>query len=513
MIATSYYNPFGYNELSYVVQNFSDLCSLLEIQVPNRSPKIKCTKATVKALLAYKSQNTLPKTVQYHSGSSQLVQGLMYRAIQHWCCISFKIVPIELELIKNNTPKSILYCVAAISITTINTQQQPIELTTDNPKGRKVKTASDKAMDGFKKDIAFYFYKRACKYLQDVIFPEDEQDSLSVVSIQCYFCLSYTANLLRLPGEQRTWHYLACGLMISKISHIHESPALRQCWYRWYYIDAWIAIALNQECLLPDQLPFPIKRPTTTQTTTTTTTITKSHTVPPHNSDNSIHGCCIMSNDTLYEFVIMTQFMRRFTRSIQGGTLPLLYDKLTFETETWWQTVIAPNLHLKICYFSMRLVILFSLLQHDDYNVDFDLLLDGLNITLEVLQGLQYLKLMKCDQSTYHHMFFAVHQNLKQILFHIKLHKFHSLEAFAKQQFEMNLCILEGADAFRDDIYQMREIAATIESDLIELGYIQDHAVVHSQKSVMVFRAKITSKSIKKAKRSHESDSKRVKMA
>jgi hypothetical protein len=442
----------------------------------------------------------------------------MYRAIQHWCCISFKIVPIELELIKNNTPKSILYCVAAISIATINIQQHPIELTTSNPKNRKVKTLSDRTMDGFKKDIAFFFYKRACSYLQDVIFSEDEQDSLSVVSIQCYFCLSYTANLLRLRGEQRTWHYLACDLMKSKVSHINESPALRQCWYRWYYIDAWIAIALNQECLLPDQLPFLVDRPTTTTTTTTTTaaavvaveTSTKSHIVPPHNNDISIHGCCIISNDTLYEFVIMTQFMRRFNRSIQAGTLPLLYEKLTFEAETWWQTVIVPNLHLKICYFSMRLVILFSLLQHDAYNVDFDLLLDGLNITLEVLQGLQNLKLMKCDQSTYHHMFFAVHQTLKQILFHIKLHKFHSLEAFARQQFEMDLCILEGTDAFRDDIYQMREIAANIESDLIELGYIQDDAVVHSQRSVMVFRAKITAKSIKKPKKSHENDGKRV---
>lgn len=502
MIATRYYDPFdpfGYNEISYVIHNFSDLCDLLEIHVPDRSRNIKCTKATVKALLAYKSQNSLPKTLQYHSGSSQLVQGLMYRAIQHWCCISFKIVPIELELIKSNTPKSILYCVAAISIATISTQQQPIELdaSTNN---RKVKTLSDKAMEGFKKDIAFYFYKRACNYLQEVIFPDDE-DSFSVIALQCYFCLSYTANLLRLPGEQRTWHYLACDMMKSNVSLINDSPALRQCWYRWYYIDAWIAIALNQECLLPDRFPFAVKRPLSKPTTITT--IKEGHVVLPHTSDNSIHGCCIMSNDTLYEFVIMTQFMRRFNRSIQAGTLPQLYDRLTFETESWWQTVNAPNLHLRICYFSMRLVILFSLLQHDAYHVDFDLLLDGLNITLEVLQGLQNLKLMKCDQSTYHHMFFAVHQTLKQILLHIKLCRLDSLEAFAKQQFEMNLCILEGTHAFRDDIYQMREIAANIESDLIELGYIQQNDVVHRQRALTVFRAQITPQTIKRTKKSH----------
>lgn len=504
MIATGcYYNLPANNDISCIIRNFSDLLDLLGIHVPNRHPSIKCTKATVKALLAYKSQNSLPKTVQYHSGSVQLVQGLMYRAIQHWCCISFKIVPIELELIKHNTPKSILYCVAAISITTINTQQQPLELTTNNPttNSRKTKMSSEKIMDEFKKDVAFYFYKRACDYLQDVIFTEDE-DNLSVLAIQCYFCLSYTANMLRLPQEQRTWHYLACDLMKSKVRHINESPALRQCWYRWYYIDAWIAIALNQECLLPDQLPFAVKRPVIQRTKTS---FTEARVVSPYNnnkdysSNSSIHGCCIMSNDTLYEFVIMTQFMRRFNRAIQAGTLPCLYDRLMLETETWWQTVATPNLHLKLCYFSMRLVILFSLLQHDDYTVDFDLLLDGLNITLEVLQGLQNLKLMNCDQSTYHHMFFAVHQTLKQILLHIKLQELHSLEAFVKQQFEMNLCILEGTDAFRDDIYQMREIAANVESDLVELGYVQGN----SQRSVMVFRAKITAKSIKKAKKSH----------
>ncbi|KAI8637766.1 hypothetical protein BD408DRAFT_41600 [Parasitella parasitica] len=503
MIATNHYEPFACNDVSYVVRSFTDLCDLLEIHVPNRSFDIKCTKATVKALLVYKSQNSLPKTVRYHSGSSQLVQGLMYRAIQHWCCISFKIVPIELELIKYNTPKPILYCVAAISIITISTQQQPLETTTYSGKKDKDRKRTDKAMDGFKKDIAFSFYKRACHYLEDIIFPEDE-GTLSITAIQCYFCLSYTATLLRLPREQRTWHYLACALMKSKIAYINDSAALRQCWYRWYYIDAWIAIALNQECLLPDKLPFAVKKTPATKPTTTTTTAGEYRFAATSNS--AIHKCCIMSNDTLYEFAIMTQYMRRFNRAIQAGTLPLLYDKLAFEAETWWHTVNVPNLHLRICYFSMRLVILFSLLQHDAYHVDFDLLVDGLNTTIEVLQGLQSLKLMKCDQSTYHHMFFAVHQTVKQMLFHIRVQKFHSLEAFVKQQFEMNLCILEGTEAFREDIYQMREIAATIESDLITLGYIQENAVVHgSQRSVMVFRAKITPKSVKRAKKSHES--------
>ncbi|CEP20148.1 hypothetical protein [Parasitella parasitica] len=507
MIATSHYEPFAFHEISYVIRSFSELCDLLEIHVPNRSANIKCTKATVKALLTYKSQNSLPKTVRYHSGSSQLVQGLMYRAIQHWCCISFKIVPIELELIKYNTPKSILYCVAAISIITISTQQQPLEVSTNSSQKDKVRKLTDKAMDGFKKDIAFSFYERACHYLQDVIFPDDE-DTLSVIAIQCYFCLSYTATLLRLPQEQRTWHYLACALMKSKIAYINDSPALRQCWYRWYYIDAWIAIALNQECLLPDKLPFGVKRTPATKPTTTTAAaaaaVDEFYSATPPN--NSIHACCIMSNDTLYEFAIMTQYMRRFNRAIQAGTLPLLYDKLAFEAETWWHTVNVPNLHLRICYFSMRLVILFSLLQHNAYRVDFDLLVDGLNSTIEVLQGLQNLKLMKCDQSTYHHMFFAVHQTLKQVLIHVRAQGFSSLEAFVRQQFEMNLCILEGTEAFREDIYQMREIAANIEADLISLGYIQENAVVHgSQRSVMVFRAKITPKSVKRAKKTHES--------
>jgi hypothetical protein len=288
----------------------------------------------------------------------------------------------------------------------------------------------------------------------------------------------------------------------SKVDYIGVSPALRQCWYRWYYIDAWIAISLNQECLLPDRLPFQVRKPSRTPITTTSTCMEAQQVQPNAKQDN--RNCCIMSNDTLYEFVIMTQYMRQFNRTIQSGTLPLLYGTLTNEVASWWNTVKDSNLHLNICFYSMRLVVIFSLLQHD-YKVTMELLLDGLDITLEILKGLQDLKLMNCDLSTYHHMFFAIHKTLKGILFHIKQNvEFQCLEPFAKQQFEMNLCILEGTDAFRDDIYQMRSIGATIEADLYALGYIVDDVARSSKRSVLVFRAKITGNSVKKLKKSHD---------
>lgn len=451
--------------LSYLINNYSDLCKLLMIDEPNSN--LTTQLATTKALLAYKTTYTLPKSVQYHSATSHLIENLMFRAIQHWCCISFKIAPIDLELIKNDTPKTILYCVAAISMitTTTTTTKNQIENHSKRNKKRKV---YDKSAEGFKKDVGFYFYERAVNYLNEVLFNEDDEQ-LSEIAIQCYFCLSYTSNLLRLTNEQRTWHYLACDLLKNKVDYIQISPALKQCWYRWYYIDAWIGLSLNMECLLPDKLPFRIKR-------------------PPQQSKKNNDDCCLMSNDTLYEFVLMTQYMRRFNRCIQSNTLVQSYPNLTNELEYWWSNIQNKNLHLSICYHSMRLVIMFALLQHLD-QVNFELLLDGLNITLEILKGLQELKLMKCDQSTYHHMFFAIHTTLKAILSHIKQkEEFGYLESFARQQFEMNLCCLEGTDAFIHDLYSMRTIGSMIEDDLYSLGYIYSDEVTSTKRYIHVFR-------------------------
>ncbi|CAO3639094.1 unnamed protein product [Mucor hiemalis] len=510
--------------LTYFINDYTDLCNLLMINLPNTpnytSPP--ATTATVKAILAYKTKYSLPKSVRYYSASAHLIENLMFRAVQHWCCISFKIVPIELELIQNDTPKCILYCVAAISIiTTTTTAQQKANTITETNKNNKVKKVYDKSAEGFKKDVGFYFYERAVNYLNEVLFSDEaEQLSSSIIAIQCYFCLSYTANLLRLTQEQRTWHYMACDQLISKVQFIGSSRALRQCWYRWYYIDAWIALSLNIECLLPDELPFPtatqsikkeVKSPPASAKVSATqdsiTTIEEVTTIKTNNDSGSNHkSCCIISNETLYEFFIMTQYMRRFNRSIQSGTLPHLYDNLNFELEYWWANNTHKNLHLSICYHSMRLVILFSLLQHSDiYYVDCNLLLDGLNCTLEILQGLQDLRLMKCDQSTYHHMFSAIHRMLKGIKqFITGREELKSLEPYTKQQFEMNLCILESTDAFMNDIYGMRALGSMIEDDLFKFGYFEDE-VENTKKKMHVFRAKVpTNKPLKKVKKNHE---------
>ncbi|RCI07129.1 hypothetical protein CU098_013919 [Rhizopus stolonifer] len=456
-------------KVSYIIHNFSDLCNLLALRVPNNANKrtTQSTKANIKqALLAYNT--SLPKSVRYLSASSELIENLMFRAIQNWCCISFKIVPIEIELLKHDTPKTILYCVAAITITSINPKNQ----------SRQVE-GKHNTDEGFKKDVAYHFYQRARHYLKEVIF----EDDISVTAIQCYFCLCYTANLLRLPLERRAWQHLACETLKSKVAYVQDSKPIRQCWYRWYYIDAWLAISLGQDCLLPDQLPFRIEHQR------------------QHRASHAYHGC-MMSNDTLYDFAVMGQHIRRYTHAIRQGTLFYMYDALTTDMIAWWSNVNDQNLQLANCYYSLRLVLLFHLLHQDQYKVTFDLLLDGLDNTLHLLQGLQDLKLRGCDQSTYHHMFFAIHSTLKKILVHIRGNPgFHCLEAFAKKQFEMNLCILEGTNAFVDDIYQMRSIGATIEAEMCELGFI-DHDI-KGRKSQHVFRAEIMAKSAKKPKKSH----------
>ncbi|OBZ83018.1 hypothetical protein A0J61_08931 [Choanephora cucurbitarum] len=240
-----------------------------------------------------------------------------------------------------------------------------------------------------------------------------------------------------------------------------------------------MALAFNQDCLLPDQLPFPIKKDED---------YIHEASMPscyPHQ-----HCGCLMSNNTLIDFTIMTRHMRRYIRYIRQDTLPDVYDELTRDTVAWWDSVQDKNIHLANCYYSMRLVLVFYLLQYEQsYLVTFDLLLDSLDVTLRLLQGLQELKLRGCDQSTYHHMFFAIHQTLKCILTHIRSDRsFHCLETFAKQQFQMNLCVLEGTNAFVDDIYQMRSIGANIVSDMHQLGFM-DHEDQNRQ-TQYVFRLK-----------------------
>lgn len=515
--------------LTYFINDYTDLCNLLMIDLPNTpnyTPPPVST-ATVRAILAYKTKYSLPQSVQYHS-STHLIENLMFRAVKHWCCISFKIVPIELELIQNDTPKCILYCVAAISIITTTTTAQRKENTrTERNKNNKVKKVYDKSAEGFKKDVGHYLYERAVHYLNEVLFSDEAEElSSSVIAIQCFFCLSYTANLLRLTQEQKTWHYMACDQLKNKVQFIDSSRALRQCWYRWYYIDAWIALSLNIECLLPDELPFPmaaqprlseVESSSATEGTSAKrnsarvnnaiTTTEEAKTVKTNNNDGSNHkNCCIVSNETLYEFAVMTQYMRKFNRCIQSGTLPHLYDSLNYELEFWWANIQHQNLHLTICYHSMRLVILFSLLQHSDiYYVDYNLLLDGLNCTLKILQGLQELRLMKCDQSTYHHMFSAIHKTLKSIKHCTKgREELKILEPYIREQFEMNLCILESTDVFMNDIYGMRTLGSLIEEDLLKFGYFNEEIIIIN-KATRVFRTKFPlDKSSKKAKKDHE---------
>ncbi|KAI7908082.1 uncharacterized protein BX663DRAFT_20115 [Cokeromyces recurvatus] len=510
-------NPFNFSKVSYLIHNFSDLCELLEINnlLPSHphsliQQSVQSTKYLVsKARSTYEKRPSLPKPIRYHSASTRLTEGLIFRAIQHWCCISFKVAPIELSLLqKKNTPRTILYCVAAISMITIN-EQQPTMISNGRQQPNN-NTVNNKATEDFKRDSAYYFYKRACHYLEEFIFPDNEEEDLqlSIIAIQCYFCLSYTATLLRVTGEQHTWHYFASVLLKNKVKYADSSPILRNCWYRWYYIDAWLAISLNQECLLPDKIPFKIKEISAgiNQNYHYDTTFPNfNHFTTPHHvaqqEPTRQHNHCCTSQDSYLQFAYFSQYMRKYNRAIQSYTLSSTYDSLTAEVKRWWDNQLNPSLHLKLCYYSMHLVVLFSLLQQDNYQVTINLLLEALDLTLKILQGLDEIKIMKCDLSTYHHMFFAIHQTLKAILFHIKRKKTFILylEKFAKQQLIFNLCILESIDIFNHDLYQMKSMVSNMKSDLYNLGCL-DNVATQSQQLVYVFRAEIPAKSAKSAK-------------
>ncbi|KAI8994757.1 hypothetical protein BDB01DRAFT_773970 [Pilobolus umbonatus] len=475
----------SYDQLSHLLNSYTELCQLMNIpldsQTENEEDRSEVNHNIHKTTLfpyfiSFSQGKHLPKAVLYRSGSIHLIENLMLRAIENWCCISFKIIPIDVELIKKDTPRTILYCVAAISIVTT--------ASSSNDSG-----STDPVIEDFKKDIAYYFYQQARRYLDEVLFPDDyiqDTEQSVILSIQSHFCLSYVSNLLRLPNEHRTWHYLACHTLESKtplLSTQEITPRLVECWYRWYYIDAWIALSLERVCLLPDKLPFEMLKP--------------AKCVFKSNSPARIHtSCCAMSKETIYNFVIMTQYMRGFIRIIRAGTLIEFYEKVNKETEAWWDQIVASNsnqIHLALCYHSMRLILVYYLMQtiskHPKMRIDKGLLVTGLDITLEILQLLNELKAMQCDQSTYYYMFFAIHKTLLYILHHIKSNReFSHLKSFAQQLSAMNLYILEGTNGYKHNIYAMKAMGQNMENDLKAYSVLEYSVRDHNQHTMHVFR-------------------------
>ncbi|KAG2190769.1 hypothetical protein INT46_000711 [Mucor plumbeus] len=432
-------------DITIELTNFSDLQIALK-DIEDLEPTAMKTRST------YQQQKTVeddlinfntaefivPPSVRLNIESSQILDMLMARAVQHWCCIGFKVAPISVDLIKNwrEAPQPIVYCIASISLVTFMDQQ-----------------IQNNSL--YFKQAAMVFYEQARNKLDDILF-----DDMQPLIIQSYFCLSYTSNLLRLYEQQRTWG----GLASISLQHLTENQLSKSkpldnltlgCWFRWYYVDAWMCLSLNRECLLPDRVPW----------------------INIDNIERLSLAKLKSDQHDLYSFAYLTWYMRRYIRALHSGKIFInqqqkipsnYYYKITKDLTFWYSQLPKYNtiseLHLHLCYNSMRLVVLYQFL-NPQQSPPHDILIDCLETNLELLQALQHLKTLGCDQSTYHHMFFAIHNTAKRIL----QYETHQFETYAEEQLKINLMLLKSTQAYAHDVFQMKIYAQKIQDQFTRM--------------------------------------------
>ncbi|ORZ00382.1 hypothetical protein BCR43DRAFT_485126 [Syncephalastrum racemosum] len=233
-----------------------------------------------------------------------------------------------------------------------------------------------------------------------------------------------------------------------------------------------MCLTLNRECLLPDDMLQPetmnMLQPDATE---------------------------IMLNNhpyrEQYHFAVLTQYMRQYIRAMQSGHLFLpssdnsvkpspLYHSITGRLKTWYHAQqrnvvsalptahtfagVTDSVHLRLCYNAVRLVVLFQFLQLQRLPPH-DILIDCLETNLVLLQALQHLRDIGCDQSTYHHMFFAIHNTAKRIYAYDHVPE---LKPYARDQLWMNLSLLKGTQAYINDVFKVRIYAEKIEQQFSE---------------------------------------------
>ncbi|KAI8071454.1 hypothetical protein BC940DRAFT_234804 [Gongronella butleri] len=409
----------------------------------------------------------MPKRVQDTVESTQFLELLMGKAQTHWCCVGFKVAPITSEVIKywRRAPITVVYCVASIVLVTFMDHQ---------------------AGQSFVKQTAMEFYQQARRSMDNLIFEDDDddddddddQDALAVgnfdalspakrMTIQSYFCLSYTSNLLRLYEQQRSWGGLASiALQLRTKDALSgcrplDLPVLR-CWARWYYVDAWMSLTLHRDCLLPD--------------------------MPP--ADLNLAVLQDADHISLYRFANMATFMRRYISAMRGDQLlnhesakpTAIYYSITRDLDEWYEktgNTSDKDNHLHLCYHAMRLVVLYQFLPPEHPPKDEMILQDALQTNLSLLDALQSLSSKGCDQSTYHHMFFAIHNTASRI--YTYFHKMRTNNSYynantskwrriSKDQLPMNFVLLKRSQAYVNDVFKMRFYAENIERQFEQLG-------------------------------------------
>jgi hypothetical protein len=118
------------------------------------------------------------------------------------------------------------------------------------------------------------------------------------------------------------------------------------------------------------------------------------------------------------------------------------------------------------------------------------MIIDTLETIFQLLSGLEYLNEIGCDQSTYHHMFFAIHNAAKRIIECCEEEE-DSIKDIAREQIYLNNNLLRSAAAYENDLFKLRFYGDKIESDLEELGIEPRNEALQTveEYSIQVFRA------------------------
>ncbi|KAG0168209.1 hypothetical protein DFQ28_005195 [Apophysomyces sp. BC1034] len=465
-------NPLDVDGIHLYLDSFSDLQSALkDINGRNKLCQLApAPKPSAEEDLAHQrsSEIIIPSSVKQRVESTDFLDILIHEATSNWCCIGFKVAPISRDLIQNwrRAPLAIVYCIASISL---------------------VSLGHGNASQDFVKGAAMAFYEKARHKMDDILF-----EDIQPLTIQAYFCLSYTSNLLRLYEHQRTWGGLASIALQQRVQDTVNGrkpmdELTLHCWFRWYYVDAWMCLAMNRECLLPDEFPL-----------IDTASDEQGAPYDGGGTSNNSNGFDFRRN--LFQFANLTRYMRRYIRAMRSGNIfanhsngdyrcpSHVYYGITQQLKDWYDrqrrvsnnacsgqgvatqmSVGSPSfcpgvdVHLHLCYNAMRLVVLFQFLQ-PTLPPPNEILIDCLDTNLSLLQSLQHLKDSGCDQSTYHHMFFAIHNTAKRIFQYGSVTgRANQFRPYAQDQLRINLTLLRGTQAYANDVYQARVYVEKIE--------------------------------------------------
>jgi hypothetical protein len=490
----------NYSELETIMQRFANRPSTPQheedqFDLPNVLPDYtNPTPPILDIERIIQNPDPIISPIQMKVSYEDIMDVIMGKAQKDWCCLAFKIAPLKINVTKDwrSRPKPIVDSLAAITLATF---------------------IGKECTEDFGMATAAAFYKQASNRM-DVLF-----DSMNADAVLAYFCLSYASNLMRLYDQQKTWGSLASialfHLTQADEADRHFQALIRLCWCRWYYIDAWVGLSLNRPLLLRNDHPMHI----------------------PSLSE-MIEQKIVTDPDTLnlFHFAALGGVIRRAITGLkfrtffdpnapEGHTLPSkAYMDFTNDHRSWFAILqdatlaersntmfVGPrkynfkpkvDVHLHMSYHSIRLVILFQFLLPDSQPPD-DMIFDMLDTISELLSGLEYLYEIGCDQSTYHHMFFAIH-NAAKMIYHYSEDD-DSTRDIAREQMLLNNHLLRGTSAFENDLFKLRFYGEKIDSDFelfeIELPYEPEPFV--DDYNIQVFRAWPIVRTMRK-KRSHK---------